>query len=768
MSVPSDQANDPISQPLSTSLGELSNLIEERPWILAAAEGDQKVAEKALQVTKDIFDLGISLEPTSHSHLHPFLLSILEPPSINTRSQSKSKQPTQPEEDAKPDVESFLPYTPLSVLTVDGLDPEQIWAQLELRSEGLSKVIKEVGGSTNNMEEEDALQDMESDGEEGSDEDMSIEEFRQMLIESGETQAAEMDEDELRELMDDLDEDDSDEDEDSEDEDSEDEEGIKFGDEDEEEISGSEDHAEEEDEEDDLEGSEEEDVEMDEFDLDEEEDGEDEDGEEDEEEEEDEGEDEDEEEDDSSALFGAGPSRARGKKAHPTLDDDFFSIDDFNRQTEELEAGRLTSGRLGGDEDDEEELQDVGGMMLSGAGDDEEIMYSDFFEKPRGLPKPAATATGKGKGKGKEPKTKAKGKGKGKGVRFDEDDLMDQDEEDEEEDENAAYETMGRMKGDLFDSDDEEDGEEKNLSNHEKRQLALAQQIAELESEAVGPKDWTLLGEATSKARPENSLLEENLDFEQVQKVVPVITDDVVKSLEEIIKTRILDNNFDSPVRVRAYEPTPFLPSRYFELQETQSNKSLAQIYEEEYQAASSGTKVTDQRDEKLRKQHDEIEKIWNEVCYKLDALSSLNFVPKAPKAQISTISDLPTTSMETALPSTMGTSTMLAPEELFQPPTSASLVARSELTPEEAQRARQKNRKVKQSQQKKLSGMAELYGKKKKSVREEKEEALKGLVKTGKGVTVIGKGGKELEKSKKRGGPESGENREGGKRLKL
>lgn len=79
------------------------------------------------------------------------------------------------------------------------------------------------------------------------------------------------------------------------------------------------------------------------------------------------------------------------------------------------------------------------------------------------------------------------------------------------------------------------------LSTHEKRQAALAKQIAELEQEAIGPKDWTLLGEATAKARPENSLLEEDLDFEQVGKVVPVVTEETVKTLEELIKKRILD-----------------------------------------------------------------------------------------------------------------------------------------------------------------------------------------------------------------------------------
>lgn len=79
------------------------------------------------------------------------------------------------------------------------------------------------------------------------------------------------------------------------------------------------------------------------------------------------------------------------------------------------------------------------------------------------------------------------------------------------------------------------------MSTHERRQLALAKQIDELEQEAIGPKDWTLLGEASSRARPENSLLEEDLDFEQVGKVVPVVTEDTVKTLEEMIKTRIRD-----------------------------------------------------------------------------------------------------------------------------------------------------------------------------------------------------------------------------------
>ncbi len=43
----------------------------------------------------------------------------------------------------------------------------------------------------------------------------------------------------------------------------------------------------------------------------------------------------------------------------------------------------------------------------------------------------------------------------------------------------------------------------------------------------------------------QNSLLEEDLKFERVMKAVPVTTEESVKSLEEVIKPRILANQFD-------------------------------------------------------------------------------------------------------------------------------------------------------------------------------------------------------------------------------
>lgn len=79
------------------------------------------------------------------------------------------------------------------------------------------------------------------------------------------------------------------------------------------------------------------------------------------------------------------------------------------------------------------------------------------------------------------------------------------------------------------------------MSTHQKRLADIASEIATFEQENVGAKDWTLMGEATARGRPVNSLLEEDLEFERVAKVVPVVTEETTHSLEDRIKARILE-----------------------------------------------------------------------------------------------------------------------------------------------------------------------------------------------------------------------------------
>ena len=157
----------------------------------------------------------------------------------------------------------------------------------------------------------------------------------------------------------------------------------------------------------------------------------------------------------------------------------------------------------------------------------------------------------------------------------------------------------------------------------------LRDQIVELESENVAKKDWVLMGEAGSRQRPQNSLLEEDLEFDRVMKAVPVITEEAVQSLEEIIKARILEGRFDDVIRLRPLDDKPFLPSKLFDLQDSKSTQSLAQIYENEYISAQSGVSSYADRDGKLKKEHDEISQLWDKICGKLDALCNAHFVPK-------------------------------------------------------------------------------------------------------------------------------------------
>jgi len=85
----------------------------------------------------------------------------------------------------------------------------------------------------------------------------------------------------------------------------------------------------------------------------------------------------------------------------------------------------------------------------------------------------------------------------------------------------------------------------------------------------------------------------------------------------------------------------------------------------------------------------------------------------------------------------------MLAPEEIFEP-SASKLRSRSELTPTEKQALHNKQKKARKKARDSLEQHVEKFGKTAKrggkSVRTQKEEALKSIVRTGKGVTVVGK----------------------------
>ncbi|KAL4243431.1 U3 small nucleolar ribonucleoprotein MPP10 [Abortiporus biennis] len=745
---------------LPTEFTKLSSLVENNIETLATGNKDIQLA--ALQATKYVFDLALQSESKSRAQIAELLASISPELAPRTRSSAaaggngkRKRSPTPEPITPSPGLEE----TPLSELTVEGMDDEQLWAQLELRAKNVCDILDYTLETTGELPE--------------SDDDESSPKKRKILLDL---------EDGLDEVDMDFDGmDDEDEEEDSDEDDSDD---------DEEEEEESEDDGEEEELGEDVaelrDPSDEEEVGL-ELDLD-------------------------------RPLSGrARKPTWKGKKAASELDDGFFNLAEFNAETEEAEARAVSKGKLGKDDDEEEDEEDEGVDWFASVDDGtveqdldgtQEIFYKDFYEPPakpvKGKKTPPAPAKDKSTSKVRfheevrVKKIKAKGKnlpvssmyseededdddddeygdedmaidddedGDEEGADSDDDDMLsdgseedtdnDESESDDHEDEEFhgfdSRETIERLKDDLFADDDDDEKPDTGLSTHERRMASLRDEIAALEAENIEKKHWTLLGEATSKSRPQNALLEEDLEFEHVMKTVPVITEETVQGLEDRIKARIIEGRFDDVVRKRAVDDKPFLPSRFFELQDTKSKQSLAEIYEDEYVAKQTGGVAGEDRDGKLKKEHEEIEKLWENICSKLDALSNAHFTPKAPKATISTISNVAAASMESALPTSKSTNSMLAPEEIFAP-SSSDLRAKSELAPTEKRALRNKQKKAKKKARDTLEKSVDKYAKARSvsGVKKQKEAALKTVVKTGKGVTVIGKKPETSSKSRK------------------
>ncbi|KAF2872391.1 U3 small nucleolar ribonucleoprotein complex, subunit Mpp10 [Massariosphaeria phaeospora] len=476
------------------------------------------------------------------------------------------------------------------------------------------------------------------------------------------------------------------------------------------------------------------------------------------------------------------------------LNDGFFSIDDFNKQSDLLEShdargepvaedddevdwdtdpfgasaqkmvGKPERDENSDEESDEEgptfgnmdlnaregESDDDDGELLGGDGDLDgledvsnanSVFYKDFFAPP-------AQKAGKNKKKRGRPNPHnfpEKNGDQGRPDAGDED----------------IEKIMARTHRDLFEDDDdaESDADLTDLdpsepmsrrSTHERRQAKLAEQIRKLEAANVAKREWQLSGEASASARPLNSLLEEDLEFERAGKPVVVVTSEISESIEELIKKRILAGEFDE-VRRRRPDDLATGPTRRrgIELEDTKSGKGLAELYEEDHLRTTDANYV-DARDEKLKKEHAEIEALWKDVSRKLDSLSSWHYKPKPAAPNLEIRVDIPAIAMEDARPTAggdVGGASMLAPQELYRPgeektkaevvPKSGMPVAREEMTRE--QKLRRRRREKERQKKAGLNAPSKPDSGKEKKTKENKK--LMGELKKG-GVQVIGKKG--------------------------
>lgn len=509
------------------------------------------------------------------------------------------------------------------------------------------------------------------------------------------------------------------------------------------------------------------------------------------------------------------------------LNDGFFSIDDFNKQSQFLEQldargdddnpsdedeidwdadplampstqplvnGKESKRPRSADEDDnsdddgptfgnadlnmredsEDEAADVDGGDLDGAmpglANTNEVRYADFFEPPPKKPSKAKRTRALPKTQPPAEPTKSKAN-------------------DEERDSDLER-AMADVRRDLLDSEDEvsEDDEDRsdmsddsdvlprlsasklqnmNLSTHEKQRLQISEEIRRLEQLNVSKKPWTLSGEASAGARPLNSLIEEDLEFERTGKPVPVITAVVSNDIEALVKRRILARDFDEVVRRRPTTLDSAGDARRGRadavVDDSKPTTSLGEIYESEYQRNIDPDNYVDKRSAATKKQHAEIDKLWKEVREQLDVLGNLHVKPKRAEIEIKTVEDKPLIAMEDARPAITGIdggNTTLAPQEVYKPGTdsragqgevlnrkSGATRSREEMTREEKTRKRRRDKE----RQKKASGAMESQraaDKSKSNAKATKENVIKDLQKGR--VKVIGKGGRVEEMSSK------------------
>ncbi|XP_007907069.2 U3 small nucleolar ribonucleoprotein protein MPP10 [Callorhinchus milii] len=399
------------------------------------------------------------------------------------------------------------------------------------------------------------------------------------------------------------------------------------------------------------------------------------------------------------------PQRKSQKNApESAVDDTFFKLSEMEAFLEKVEK---EDGKKRKDEEDEinyfEDIpsdEDEVKKSKTNSKSSRNLKYKHFFDPVEGN----ASMTENG-GQDKENDEEEKQPGANEFEDFEDDaEEMFEDEEQAMEETEGSKEAKEALKKVTFDLSDESEGEElsavlggqdtqeeESKSSFEKRQAKLKEKMENLERAALGEKPWQLMGEVTSQKRPENSLLEEHLLFDQTARKAPVITEATTLELEDLIIQRIKDQAWDDVVRKEKLKEETFEYKKRLTLDHEKSKLSLAEVYEKEY------LKQTQQQTEaEENPQHVEVQKRMDSLFLKLDALSNFHFTPKPPVPEISVVSNLPSIQIEEVAPVGTSDANLLAPEEIKEKNKGGDVKGDTEKTTTDKKRERKKKKKMK------------------------------------------------------------------------
>ena len=267
--------------------------------------------------------------------------------------------------------------------------------------------------------------------------------------------------------------------------------------------------------------------------------------------------------------------------------------------------------------------------------------------------------------------------------------------------------------------------------------------VRDAEESRVFGANWAMKGEVGASNRPRDSLLEDEaagLLFDHGAKSVPVITETFTAKLEDRIKKRIVDKNFDDVQRKVKRTTTKDLLEvrRDTDADSKKSKLSLVDLYEKEFvekqkraeeEAARLGITGDGEPQGKSAEPLTEVEKdelkaiqMFKRLAQHLDALSNFYFTPQPATeeldARVRAVSNrAPAIALESVGLLAKTTEAALAPQDVYRPYDAAANTgptANEEKTPQERQTYRRaQKRRGQETAEKKASVAAKTSAKK-------------------------------------------------------